>query len=128
MNLATTIVRWIVRITFLIQLVLGIMIWTGNFDNLIGIHTLDGLIFVVALIVMGVLAAVARVQPALVAGLIVWAVVVVALGLTQERLLPGPSHWVIQVVHLLVGMAAIALGEMVARQIQGRRTGPALAK
>lgn len=128
MSLATMIVQWIVRITFLIQIVLGVLIWTGNFGNLIGIHTLDGLIFVVALIVIAVLAAVARVQPGLVIATLVWAVVVVALGLTQERLLPGPAHWVIQVIHLLVGMAAIGLSEALGRRIQGRLSNPALAK
>ena len=77
---------------------------------------------------LAVLAAVARVQPGLVIATLVWAVVVVALGLTQERLLPGPAHWVIQVIHLLVGMAAIGLSEALGRRIQGRLSNPALAK
>jgi hypothetical protein len=124
----TTVVQWIIRITGLIQLVLGIFIWTGKFDNLIGIHTLDGLIFVVALVVMSVLAAVARVQPGMAAVGVVWAVVVLLLGLTQQQLLPGPAHWVIQIIHLLLGVGAIGLGETLARRTQGRLAQPAVAR
>ena len=128
MKSTTTIFQWIVRITGLIQIVLGITIWTGNFDNLIRIHILDGLIFVASLIVLALLAAAARVQAGLVVLALVWAVVVVALGLTQQQLLPGPAHWVIQVVHLLIGVGAIAQGETLARRIHGRLASPVVAK
>jgi hypothetical protein len=128
MKAATTIVQWIIRATGLIQLALGIPIWTGNFDNLIGIHTLDGLIFVAVLVIMAVLAAVARVQPGIVVAALVWAIVVVAFGLTQQGLVPGPAHWVIQIVHLLVGLSAIGLGETLARRTRARLAAPAAAK
>jgi hypothetical protein len=128
MKSATTVFQWIVRITGLIQIVLGIAIWTGNFDNLIRYHILDGLIFVVALIVLAVLAAAARVQAGLVVLALIWALVVIALGLTQRQLVPGPAHWVIQVVHLLVGLGAIAQGETLARRIHGRLAASVAAK
>jgi len=37
-------------------------------------------------------------------------------GLIQERLLPGPLHWVIQVIHLLLGLSALRLGEVNTQQ------------
>ncbi len=43
-----------------------------------------------------------------------------ALGATQTSILPGPEHWVIQVLHLLVGLTAIALAEVLGRRIRGR--------
>jgi hypothetical protein len=128
MKVATTTFRWIIRITGLIQLVLGIVIWTGHFDNLIGIHMLDGLIFVVALIVLAILAAVAGVQAGVVALAIVWAIVVVALGVTQQSILPGSAHWVIQVLHLLLGLGAIGQGENLGRRIQSRVAAPAAVR
>jgi hypothetical protein len=43
------------------------------------------------------------------------------LGLTQTQLLPGSAHWLIQVLHLLVGLGAISLAETLGRQIQARQ-------
>jgi hypothetical protein len=40
--------------------------------------------------------------------------------LNQARLLPGDFHWIIQVLHLLVGLAAIGLGEDLAGRIRNR--------
>jgi len=42
------------------------------------------------------------------------------LGLAQDRLLPGSAHWLIQVLHLLVGLAAIGQGEALAARILRR--------
>jgi hypothetical protein len=51
---------------------------------------------------------------------IVWGVVVVALGMTQDSLLIGELHWIIQVLHLLVGLGAVGQAETLARQTRGR--------
>ena len=53
-------------------------------------------------------------------GLVIWVVIVPLLGLNQTSLLVGPNHWVIQVLHLVVGLGAIALAETLARRIKGR--------
>jgi hypothetical protein len=118
MKIATVTFQWLVRVTGLIQIVLGVFIWTGNADRLIPIHITSGLVLVLSLLALGVLAAFARVNPALVALAIVWAVVVLILGLAQVQLLPGPAHWVIQVVHLLLGLGAIGQAENLARSIK----------
>ncbi len=120
MKTATAIFQWLVRLTGLIQLVLGVFIWTGNADALIPIHISSGVVLVLSLLTLAVLAAFARVNPAFVALAIVWGLITVLLGLTQERLLPGPAHWVIQVVHLLVGLGAIGQAENLARRIKTR--------
>jgi hypothetical protein len=49
---------------------------------------------------------------------IVWGVITLALGMTQTQLLPGAFHWVIQVIHLVVGLAAIGLGDRLAQMSQ----------
>jgi hypothetical protein len=70
-----------------------------------------GFVLVIALWIMAGLAARAGVNPGLVALAVVWGLIVPALGMTQVRLLPGDLHWIIQVIHLLVGLIAIGLGE-----------------
>ena len=118
MKTATAIFQWLVRLTGLIQIVLGVFIWTGNADSLIPIHISSGVVLVLSLLTLAVLAAFARVNPAFVVLAIVWGLITVLLGLTQERLLPGPAHWVIQVLHLLLGLGAIGQAENLARRIK----------
>ncbi len=40
--------------------------------------------------------------------------VALAIGMTQERILPGQNHWIFQVTHLVVALVAVGLGEMLA--------------
>ncbi len=45
----------------------------------------------------------------------------VALGMTQDRLLVGDAHWVIQVLHLLVGLGGMGLAGALAARIRHTR-------
>ena len=125
MKTATTIAQTLVRLCGLVLLTLGMLFWTGNARSLIPVHMLLGFVLVLALWVLAALAARAGVHRGLVALAVVWGVVVPALGLTQDRLLPGSAHWLIQVLHLLVGLGAIGQAEGLAARIKGRRSGVA---
>jgi hypothetical protein len=39
--------------------------------------------------------------------------------MTQRGLMVGSAHWVIQVLHLLVGLIAMGIGDNLARRIKG---------
>jgi hypothetical protein len=49
-----------------------------------------------------------------------WGVLVIALGVTQDTLLPGDLHWMIRVLHLLVGLALVGQAEALAWPILSR--------
>jgi len=121
MQTTTAVAQTIVRFTGLVQIVLGVLFWTGNARGMIPVHMLVGLVLVLALWVLTGLAARAGVDPALVAVAGLWGFLVPALGLTQTTLLPGDYHWLIQVLHLLVGLVAIGLGEVLATRIKAPR-------
>ncbi|HEY3079188.1 MAG TPA: hypothetical protein VGM69_04715 [Chloroflexota bacterium] len=121
MNLATTILRWVVRITGLLQLVLGLAFWSGNLLQYVQFHMLDGFVFTLAFLAVVVLAAFARVGLGLVLVGIVWVVVVPVLGMTQTQILPGDFHWIVRVVHLLVGVGAIGFADRLAGMVLARR-------
>lgn len=118
MSIATTIANMFIRIAGVIMIVLGLLFWTDNAQFLIPLHMTIGLLIVLALWTLAIIAAISGVNPGLVALAAVWSLVMPALGLTQERLLPGGAHWLIQVLHLLVGIGALALGEQLARRIK----------
>jgi hypothetical protein len=118
LQIATTIARMLLGISGPTALVLGVLFWTGNALTLIPIHMLAGIVLVLALWILAILAAVSGVPRGLVALAIVWGLIVPILGMTQTRLLPGNAHWVIQILHLLIGIGAMALGQGLARRIK----------
>jgi hypothetical protein len=120
MKTAITISQWAIRITGLIQILLGLVLWTNNGLNLLPVHMLVGLIFVITLWVLAVLAARTGVSMGFVALAAVWGLIVPVLGVMQTQLLPGGAHWVIEVIHLLVGLVAIGLGNRLATMNEQR--------
>ncbi|HYT27611.1 MAG TPA: hypothetical protein VEL72_01230 [Ktedonobacteraceae bacterium] len=119
--------QMILRVCGLIALLLGITFWINLPDDaLIPIHMLLGILVVLSLWMLGIIMATARGgNIALGVGAIIWGALVLSLGLTQTRLLIDPSvHWIIQVLHLLLGMGAIALGETIARRYRGSKLAP----
>jgi uncharacterized membrane protein HdeD (DUF308 family) len=117
MKATANVLRILVSAIGAIMVVLGLLFWTGNATSLISLHMLLGIILVLMLWTIAVMALVARVNPALAMVGIVWGFIVPILGLTQERILPTSAHWLIEVLHLLVGLTAIALANILARQI-----------
>jgi hypothetical protein len=120
MRRATTAAQMLVRATFVVQLVLGGLFWTGRALDLVPLHQTIGFLLVFGLWTLAVLAARAGVRPPLVALAAVWGLVVAVFGLTQTRLLVGSAHWLIEVLHLLVGIAAVGMAEGLAARVKER--------
>jgi hypothetical protein len=118
MRTATTVIQMLLRVLGLIMIVLGLLFWTGNALNLIGLHMLLGIIVVLLLWALAIMAARSGISLGLVALGSAWGLIVVALGMTQNQLLPGDAHWVIKVLHLLVGIIALGIAERLAGSIK----------
>ena len=56
MQMALTIARWLVRITGVLALILGLLFWSGTALSQIPVHMLLGLVLVLSLWVLAVLA------------------------------------------------------------------------
>jgi hypothetical protein len=109
-----TAIQMAIRAVGVVQLVLGILFWTGNALGLVDLHQLLGILLVLGLWTMAALAHRAGVPASLVAGAALWGLIVPIVGLTQRELLAGSAHWVIQVIHLLLGIGLLALAENLA--------------
>ena len=117
-----TVCQWLVRVCGVLLLLSGLLFWTGDAPrSLVPLHMLLGIILVVALLVVAILGAQAGVSMGLAIGAGVLAVLVLALGWTQTTLMPGSTHWLIQALHLILGMAAIGIGEAIGGRV--RRAG-----
>lgn len=117
MTTTATIIKQSVRLAGVLQITLGMLIWAGLALDFLGLHMLLGILIVVLLWALAGMAAWSRVAPGLAALAVAWGLATPALGMTQARLLPGDLHWVVQVVHLLVGLGALALAETLARRL-----------
>jgi hypothetical protein len=111
-------VRWVVRVAGLVQILLGALFWTGNALTLIPLHILVGIVLVLALWTLAFLASRAGVSPGFVVVVVLWGLLLPIFGLTQDSILGGSAHWLIRVLHLLVGLAAIGQAEGLTQRIK----------
>jgi hypothetical protein len=118
MNRSITIARTIVIVAGLVQIVLGLLFWSGIGKGLVPVHATIGFILVLSLLTLTFLAARAGAPTGLVALVAVWAVVVPVFGIAQTHLVVGSGHWIIQAIHLLLGGAAMGLASVLGSRVQ----------
>jgi hypothetical protein len=119
MRTTTTAIQMLVRVAGTLQLILGVLLWAGT-SGPRQAHITLGIVLVLSLWAMAVLGAIAGVPAGLWLAALAWGVLTIWFGLTQERLLTGSAHWIIQVLHLLVGLALIGQSEGLATRIKSR--------
>ena len=108
----------------LFALALGLLFWTGAALNLVSMHMLLGLLSVGALWVIGAGQAFAKGGgwTLAICALVVGALMIV-IGLNQASLMVGELHWLIRVIHLVLGLLTIGLGHMGAARYRKGETG-----
>jgi hypothetical protein len=105
----------VLRVAVLFNLVTGIIFWTGNADPLQIVHIIVGILAVISLWTLGILQGLRGGTFSLALATFVVGFLLALVGLFQKNWLPEPNanHWIIQVIHLILGLAAIGLGERV---------------
>ncbi len=108
----------------LLALISGVMFWTGTALNWMALHMLLGFLAVGALWVLGLAQAFAQRGSWIIAAcaLIVGAAMIV-IGMMQSSLMPGDFHWIIQVIHLALGLLTIGIGHMAAARYRKASVG-----
>jgi hypothetical protein len=109
--------RMILSVLGIALIVLGILFWSGRALSLLPLHTMLGGIFVLCMWLLSGLALYTRSGRGLAVVVFVWGLIVPALGMEQLRIVPGSLHWIVQALHLLVGLIAIGLGHALAGRI-----------
>ena len=127
MLVVLTIARWLVRLLGVLQLIMGLLIWFQNAFGMINPHMLLGVLLVVAMLIVAVVSTQLGAPLGMAAGLAVLALVILAFGVTQESILPGDNHWIIRVLHPLVGLAGVGLSEAICGRVARARLATAAA-
>lgn len=105
----------VLSLSGLFALILGLLSWTHRASNLGPLHMLLGLLVVVTLCVIGIGQVFASSGSWLMAACaVIIGALVLILGMIQTSLMVGELHWIIQVIHLLLGLSAIGIGHMAA--------------
>lgn len=99
------------RIAMALQVIVGIALWTGHWISLVNTHMIVGMLYVLMLWGIAGIAIAQRRSAGLAAFAFVWGVVIAAFGMTQQGILVGDLHWIVRVLHLVVGVAAMPVAE-----------------
>jgi hypothetical protein len=123
----------IARVALIVTLGLGLLYWIAQLFVWIGllvflaqigfpdIHEGFGTIGVLGLLILGTVAVFTKGSRLLGAGSMIYAFLVPAFGLTQTLILVDALHWLIQAAHLLVGIGAMALAQVIDKRYQRLR-------
>jgi hypothetical protein len=106
----------IIRLTWVVNIILGLGFWTGHWDSLQSLHMIIGILLVLSLFWIALLYAQSGGSLGLTIGAFVTGALLYLVGITQS----GIGGTLIQVVHLLLAIVAIGIAEMMGAQL-GRR-------
>jgi thiamine transporter ThiT len=109
---------YLIRVAGSAALILGLAFWAGKLTGLVTLHEALGAGVVLGVWALAIFAFRKGVFVGLVAGVALWGVLTVVVGISQTQLLVGEFHWVVQVIHLLGGLGAIAMGAVLARAVR----------
>jgi len=118
MKTTATALQMLIRLSGVILIILGGLFWSHMALQWMGLHMILGFVLVLALWVLALLGARAGVSMGMVGVALVWGLLVVFVGVKQTSLMPGSAHWVIQVIHLVLGLGAMGLGEALGARIK----------
>ena len=120
MPITATVLRWTVRLTGLLSLLLGLGLWNGVWFNLLGLHRGLGLVMSAALVWLVLPGIVRSVSLALLGLALLCGLALPVVGNLQGLLLPGQNHWLIEMLHLVLGVGAIVLAELIGSRMWAR--------
>ena len=107
-----------VRVLGLILLLLGFLFWSGHSLRFVPVHMRIGEVLIGLLWILAGIGLRKGVPPGLVLGGMFYGVIVLAFAFRMGSFLPGEAHEIIRVVHLLLGLGAIGMVEMIGGRIK----------
>ena len=105
------------RLLVAVQVILGLLIWFGHMVSVTQIHIALGSFFVLDLWLLAVIALFALSARGLSLFTLLFGGVIMWFGVAQRTLLLGNLHWAVQLVHLLLGVSAMALVEPLSKSL-----------
>lgn len=111
------VLQMVIRVLWIVQIVLGILFWTGHLLNLVSLHESLGTLIALFLLILSIVGLARGRAGALGVLGIIEAILLPVVGLGQLSV-PAGGQLVAEIVHLLVGIAAIILAEMIGARLR----------
>ena len=118
MATAARYLKILIRLSGVGALLLGLTIWSGHARSWLPLHVSFGVTLVLALFATVVISTLAAARRGFSVFVLLWGVLVVVFGRLQVTLLPGSHHWIVALVHLLIGGIAMGLGAALAGAVE----------
>jgi len=118
MNKVMKVLLNLCRLLVVLQLVMGIAMWMGQGAGFLNAHMGLGLLFVVLVIAFAAMGGAAGAPKSLVWVTVIWGIITATVGMGQTRVLVGDSHWIIQLVHLFLGLGMQGQAERIGRALK----------
>ncbi len=122
MRLATLVIQNVFRLLSLLVLILGFMFWAHRGYDYVPLHMGAAIALVVLLWCLSIIGFATRVKAGLVLAGLLWGVLVLWWGFSMHglfpRIFPGSKYEIARVVHFLIGLAAIGMGEALGKRIK----------
>jgi hypothetical protein len=106
------------RVTAVVALLLGIIVWTGRSLPWRHIHMATGLLLGLLLLAVGFVVMRATGRAGALLAALAWTVFLATFGVAHEGLWLGSTHWVAQLLHLLSGLATLGIAEGLAARVR----------
>lgn len=117
MKNAVKVLQYAVRLLALLQVALGFQFWSGRSFVLLPVHVRMGEMLIALLWIVAGIGLRAGVT-GLAISAIVYGFLAFAFAMNMGKMLPGGAHEVIRVLHLLIGLGAVGLAEILAARIK----------
>ncbi|HEY4304702.1 MAG TPA: hypothetical protein VGM82_09555 [Gemmatimonadaceae bacterium] len=118
-----TAILWTLRVSAIVQLVSGILFWTGHAITFRPFHMVVGSLVVLGVWAIAVMALVTGVRRGLALFELVWGLALAVFGAQQMVLLIGSLHWIIRIVHIAMAFSTMELGGNLGKAIQATLPG-----
>jgi hypothetical protein len=110
----------LLRLLIVVQLAFGLLMWLGGQANLADLHRGLGLLYVVLVWAFASMSAAAGAPRSLVIVTLMWGIIAVAFGYAQTGLMPGESHWLLRLAHILIMLGLAGQAERIAKAVKTR--------
>lgn len=123
MKRAASVIQNMLRLLSVVLIVLGFMFWFHRGVTYIPLHMGLGIALVVCLWALSVIGFAARLKPGLVWAGLLWGLVVLWVGMAMRTgrfaaVFPGHAFEAARVLHFLIGLGAVGLGETLGKRIK----------
>lgn len=113
----------LIQITAIVAGLAAVMLGMGTYThaNFASIHMLFGLLVALALLLLALMAVFFGATRRLGSIGIIYALLMPIFGVTQQAILAGEPHWLIEAAHLLVGLGALAFIGIISARLVRRK-------